>query len=254
MREIEQVSTNTVTLKSALNASTNTGDVVYGAATYYLTQNPSTSLQFILEGAEPQDRWRISGVQLDKLGIAAEIAQIPKLNFSLKGATWDALASAALGVASYTLYETIHTEGYLYTMTAGSSTLVAPLDVSAVTFEPALSYVPVTSPSGTETIARWRRNRTAPVITGTLTLPYQTQEYLNERESRNLRALFFQMGKTAGETVLISIPTYQITNVAKADTDGINAQTITFAAQLDSDTTETAATDLGLSAFRIHLG
>ena len=112
----------------------------------------------------------------------------------------------------------------------------------------------VKSPSGTNTISRWRALRSAPVITGTFGTYYEDHSWLDARDNKTKKAIFYQINQTAGESFLLSIPNAQITDVQVSDAEGLQGQTVTFQGGLDTDTTESTATDLGQSPFRIHLG
>lgn len=257
-RPVKTVSTNAVTLRMGFSAAPSTGNDILGSATYFLGENPDTSLQFILEGVESQDRWVLRGLQLESMSIDLPLGELPRVTFTFQGATWTYGASAAtdltasaLSAATYSNVSVIHTTGNFYYQTNSTATLPTALAVSSVSLEPALAYIPVPSPSGTETISRYRRNRVAPVISGSFTLPYQDTSYFTDRDNKTLKQIVYQLGTVAGSVVALDLPTVQVTDVQKADANSIASQTVSWQAQTDAVSPAGVITDIEKSAFRI---
>lgn len=260
-REIESVATNALTLKMALSGAPSSGEDVRAFASYWLDQNPSTTLQFIVEGAEQDDRWLLLGCQLESMSLEMSLDQLPRITFQMRGVRWihggdtaTSLIGAAIAAATYTAVAPTRVAGEVLWQTVGTSTRPDPLAISSLSIEPALGYVPVPSPSGTNGVSSWRRNRVAPVAKGSLTVPFGAEtEYVDVRAAKTLKCLFAQWGTTAGGIVLVSLPTVQIVDVQMADAGGIRSQKVDFVAQLDGDTAS-GTTDRERSAWRIHLG
>lgn len=257
-RPIKVKTASNLTFRYNFSAAPSNGATVNAAATYYLTQDPNTSMQFILEGAEQTDRWTVLGGQLDSMAMEIPIGQLPKITFTLKFANWlygdDAatnLTGSALGVASYTSVAPVHVTGHFFYTTYSAVTAVTSLPISQFTFSPGLAYVPITSPAGTQTISRWRRNRVAPVATGSFVQPFETFNQFDHRDDATLKQMLFQWGTAAGSTVLLDIPTAQVVNVQREGGEDVASETVSFECQLDQGTTGT--TDQTDSAFRIHL-
>ncbi len=64
----------------------------------------------------------------------------------------------------------------------------------------------------------------------------------------------YQIGSSeTNGAVMLAMPTVQITNFQRPSGDGIMMQEVEFKCRLDEWTTETTATSLGISPFRIHI-
>ena len=258
-REIQQQSTNELTLKLALTAAPNATDVVYAAATYYPDQNPLGSMQFIIEGAEQDDRWLALGMQLESIAITTPLNQLPRVTFNFKGPkylhgddTAGVLTGSALGTASYTLVQPIHADGEFRFPTVGVDTLAGTaIDISDLTINMQLGYLDVPSPQGTEGIAKYRRNRGRPLASGSFTTFYEDEQRWDDRDAKTKKAIFFQMGNAAGSTMLLSFPRTQIQDVARIDAGGLAGTRVDWATMLDADTT--ADNDQANAAVRFHL-
>jgi hypothetical protein len=262
-REVESVSTDAVTLKHAFSGSPANSDPLYNCTTVYMTEDPATSLQFAVQGAEDQDQWLLLGGQAVggiQVAIDPSGQALPSITVNMTFANWLDVAEmesafGGIGTATYTNYEPIvgHA-GELRVFTVGAPTLNTSslVHCSALAFAPAISYVPVTSHSGTNTVFRWRAARAAPPCEGSWTSPYQDLTWWTARNNRTDKAVFFQMGTAAGSTVMISAPTVQIVNPQRvADGSQIAAETIAWKARRDTDV-GSAVTEIAKSPFRIH--
>lgn len=261
-REIESVSADAITLKHGLSASPTASDAIYNCATYYLTEDPSQSLQFLLQGAEAQDMWLLVGGQavggvtlaFDVTGVA-----LPTATFSFTFAGYyeqdEMINPPAIGTASFSNYAPIvgHA-GSLRVFTVGAATLTTSslVHCSALTFTPKISFVPVTSPSGTNTIYRWRAGRANPPMEGSFTTFYDSLTWFQARDAKSDRDINYQFGVAAGSSVMISAPTVQILNPQRADAGEIASQTIAWAARRDTDV-GSSSTAQAKSPLRIHL-
>lgn len=265
-REVEQRSTDAITSKLAFSAAPANTNTLYASATYYLTSDPDTSLQFIVEGLEQTDRWLLLGGQGSftlSLPIGDENA-IPEITFTFTGANWlggdvtaGVLTGSDLALSTYTGFSPIAGyAGRLLVQTVGTSTFTgATVNASAVGVEPQIAFIPVTSPSGVMSILRWRVARPAAGIPvkGSFTTYFEDFSRFNWRENKTDLAFFYQIGTAAGSTVLITIPTAQATKPTRVDANGIASETVMLEGRKDADTVEGSATDLGRSPLRIHL-
>lgn len=254
-RPVRTRSTNTVTNRLAFSEAPDNSDVAYSSATYFLTQDPQESLQFIVEGAESQDRFVLLGCQASSVSLELPIGQLPRMTFQFQGASWlygdDAatnLTASALASASYTLTSPVHVVGSVFLQDYDVDTLPSALPVSSITLTPSIAYVPQTSPSGVQTIARWRRNRTAPALTGSFVVPFETYAHFDERDTLDLKQLFVQIGDSPGNAVALDVPTMQIINV-QPTTDDIRGVKVDFESHLDQRTSGTG--DRSKTPFRI---
>ena len=232
----------------------------YASATYYLTQNPIESAQFIAEGAEEDDGWLLVGCQLDSMTIDTPLGQIPTITFTWKAAGY-LMASETVGTigaattATYTNYVPIIAEGdFLVRRLPDGTTLPAPTCMATITINFGLTYAEVPCPSGVNGLQRWRRIRSIPVASGSYTAYYEDELAWTDRDDKVLRAITWQMGITPGESVMLEWPTTQIVDVQRVDNNSLASQAVSFEALEDQETTPASEFDLPNSAFRIHFG
>lgn len=270
-REIEAVTSETITLKIGLPAVPASGDVIASGATYFWTQDPDTSLQFIVEGYEQQDRWLLMGGQGAYTMTLPLDGTVPTLQFTITGTTWlegDEAAGAAnihgttLGNATYVNYEPITGHvGRLLVQTTGVATLSgATVDVSELTFTTGFEKTAITSPSGDQGISRWRLTRaggTAPVE-GTFQTYFTGYGSWDARDTKANKMIAYQNGVGFGKTTLVTAPTVQFTDVQRADPENIASEVVSWKGRLDEDTTAPTAAatnyDLATSPHRVQLG
>jgi hypothetical protein len=266
-REVESRSTDAITLKRGFSGSPANGNTLFQAATYHFTENVTTSMAFIVEGLESDDRWLLTGCQaVGGMTIALDLTggAIPRVTFNFTAARWYASdetssgLTGTLGTATYSAYNPIVGEtGNFEVWTVGAATFstAQSIHVSALAFEPQATFIPYTSPNGINTIRQWvaARNMDAPVQ-GSFTLPYESNVWFNHRNNRSDLACQYVAGVAAGSAVILSCPTIQILNPQRqADAAGLAAQVIMFKGRRDTDVGVTT-TDVAKSPFRIHLG
>jgi len=269
MRELQTVSSNTLTTKLAYSGTPAENAEIHNAATYYLAADPTTSLQFVVQGMEQEDRWLVSGCQGGfTLNLPLD-GSIPTITFALTGATWIQIGDASgtamaaldgtdLTVATYTNVSPIagHAGDFrVPILTTASLTAATLVHVSALAVEPQLAYAPVPSPSGTNGILRWRLTRqNGPSVQGSWTTYYSTDGRWDARAAKTDYGLFYQIGQSAGSSILIAAPTIQIVDVQRADDNGLAGETVTWKARADGDITASGTADQQRSPLRIHLG
>jgi len=264
VREIEVVSIGSVTVKHAFSAAPTSGNAI-ACATYSLTEDPQESMQFIVEGAESDDRWLLLGGQaVGGMQIAVDPtgAALPTITFNFTFANWKTSAettgtiTGAIGTATYSDYSPIvgHA-GEFRVFTVGASTLTTSsrVHVSALAFTPSIAYAPVTSPNGTNTVLRWRASRASPPCEGSFTTFYEDLTWFTGRTNRTDYNIVYQMGTSAGQTVVLTAPTVQAINPQRvADASQLAAQTLQWKARRDTDVGSTT-TALAKSPWRVHI-
>lgn len=250
VREVASVSTDAVTVRKAFSGAPTEGTAVRGGITFYLTSDPDTSLQLVYEGRELSDRVRLQGMQ-GGMALTVSPGQLPEVSFSLTGATWANLSdgSDVPSCPSYTLYSPPVVSAAELLFAAHSGTTRTPIDWSALTITPNLTYAAVKSGGASETVKRMKRQRGVPVLSGSFTMPLEATTMFDTWAARTYQMLTVQLGASAGSTLLITIPKVQIVNVQRAASDsGIAGLTVSFEATEDS----LGTTDLLKSAYRIH--
>lgn len=270
LREIEEVDSNTVTLKLALPSAPANSDPLYNCASFYLDNHDSDeveTLQLIIEGIGNsgdgyQECWVLMGGQIEEPPtFELTNGEIPKMTLSFTFADWEhgdeaSMTPAALGNATYSnVNERLMVDSALRVATVGTATLTGTqIHAPEMGFEPQFKYIESTSPGGTNNIAAFVMDGSHPKIQGNWKEPYQDQAWFNARNGRTDHAVWLQIGssETYG-AILISAPTVQVTDFQRTDLNGLMGQEIKWKGRLDEDTTESTATNLGISPFRIHI-
>lgn len=260
-RPIESVSSNVVTLKKAFSGAPANADVLYSAATYYFTETPDETMQFLAAGRESDDRWLLLNGQVTSAQIALDPAagDCPTIAFTVEFTNWIAsdetlVASITgdIGTASYTGYSPIvGCGGELRVWTVGTATHSSDdeIDASAIEFAPTISWIKKTSPSGD----RWVPGRAGPPVTGGFTTPFEGLTWWNARKNSTDKAFWFAQGHAAGAAIVYDAPTVQIVAPQRAaDGAGIAADVVQWQGRPDEDV-GSSTTELAKSPARIHL-
>ena len=264
IREIQGISSSTVTLKSALPFTPTNGATLYACGGYYLGNNDPdsvTSMQFIIEGlgagGDYEDCWVLRGGQITGgMSLDLPIAGIPRATFNVTCVAIEngddaALTPAALAAATYTnTNEVLVADGHLLIgeVAAGSQTeyhgrLSVGLD--------GIKYIPIRSPGGTNTVAAYVMGGEHPKVTATLELPYEDQTWSDGKAAATKYYITLQMGSSSSTgAMMIALPNMQVTQVERMDYDGVQGQKITFKGSIDEDCTLT--TEIGRSPIRLH--
>lgn len=267
-REVASKSSNAITLKHALSGAPANSSVVYSSATYSLggtTGSQTTSLQAIIEGYFASARWLYSGGWMDATPtFEFAYGQRPIVGFSWMFANWNLadgsatsanlVGAGALGFATYANNSTVvQADSEFRQQTVGTSTIGSLVQASSIAFDPQIKFSTQRSPAGVNTYVQPIRDRNAPVITGNFVVPYEDSTWYTARDSRTVKALWYQIGMTTAlGGILVSAPTVQIKNVQPAIVDGIECQKVEWVGRLD-EATSGSTTDLARSALRVHL-
>ena len=265
-RPITSIATTSITLKLAASTTPTSTDC-YAPTTYYLAQdsnpNDSTTLQFEVDGADPYDRFLLLGCQCTGMTISLENGALGRVTFSGVAADWaynGATVTGSIGAATYAATQPVpNVTGAYYQWTNGTTTYTAStattegseLHVAKETWEPSITHIPVTSPSGTQTILRYVRGRSVPVVKGSFTIPHISNTQFTNRSGLVDKGYLRVLGGTPGSTVILDAPTTQVMNVQKANEGELNYQSVNW--QGRNDGTTAGSTDLERSPFRIHL-
>jgi hypothetical protein len=266
-RQIKAISSNTVTLSHGFSGSPANTNVAYAAANYYVTEDPATSVQFLVSGQESDDRWLLTGGQCTT-GIAINIdpsgAAIPTIDFNfhfswfLESDETAASVTGTLADATYTNYSPIVGNAGEYRMfTVGTPTLSTSslIHVSAETWAPKIEFTAVTSPSGANggTVFRYRGSRINPPIEGSFTTFFEALTWFQARDARGDYCQQRTIGVAGGSAVILSAPTIQVVSPQRgASNDQIAGQVVPWKGRRNTDTA--ATTELAKSPQIIALG
>jgi len=249
------------------------GDVAYAAASYFLGASASdatdnTTLQAACEGLATNDRWLLLGGKVTDVTFSLGRGAIAQATITIQFANWIYGADATTDLTADTsplTYDAATNNGL--PLSVIDSDLVAvnengasgdgPLTLHADTFSIKCSpqWVMVNStsgPSGCGAIG-WARNQAQDVVSGSLTVPYDTTYWFTQRDTTDSDGwvwLHFQIGSLAGEGCMLIVARVQITNVQPVETNGLSYQRVDFVGGVPilAD-----ATDIADSPFAIHL-
>jgi hypothetical protein len=255
-REIDSVSTDTVTVKEAFSAAPVVGSVVNGGVTVHPTSDPDTSLQLLVQGRELSDRFVFCGLQG---GLTIEVpfgqaTSLPKLGFSLTGPYWERLSDGGSvpTAPSYDFFEPVRAVDAELTVPSISSTSRVVVHQTEFKIElSGLTYEDVPSGAGVQGVRRKRRMPGRPLVRGSFTTPYEDSTWFDAFSNSSDRAVFQQIGNLPGRTVLLSVPTVQIGQPKRVAAGGVAGQMVPFMGRLD-EAVDSPTTDAHYAAFRIH--
>lgn len=250
-REVISVAGDVVSVKQAFSSAPVTGSAVRGGVTLYMTEDPRTSLQALIEGRENTDGVILRGLQ-GGYTLELPLGGLGQVQLALQGASWARLGASSATIPSYPIFAPMALAPLEVTCPVVGATTRVLVPQSEVTITPAIVYAPQRSGAATETIARMRRQPTRPLVSGTFTTPYEDDTWYTAHSARETRALFAQAGNVPGATCLISVPTIQVTEPPQMaeSGEGIAGQTVTWRARHDTAIGGTG--ELGYSALRLH--
>jgi hypothetical protein len=254
LREIEGVSTDTVTLKHAFSASPSVGNAIYSGITLYpATKASPTTLQFLVEGEEADDYWCLLGCMPQSATLDLTWGQIPSVTYEFYVTDWDYLGSGSLAGQTYSNYNPLaYNSGELLVQTVATATRNI-VSHRSFAFTTTLTYTPIPSPEGVQGRIGFVQAHTPPVATCVIGTYYEDQTWHTDRTSRNKKHVALQMGESASGGVLLTMPTAQVVEIgAPTDGDGLTGSDVTLAAMLDEDTgAQTSA--LLRAPMRLHI-
>lgn len=249
-REVLSVAGDVVSVKQAFSAAPVTGSAVRGGVTVFMTEDPQTSLQALIEGREGHDGLVLRGLQ-GGISLELPLGGLGQVQLSLAGAGWARVGTSAATIPSYSLFSPMALSPLEVTVpTIGATTRVA-LEQAEVQIQPQITYAPVRSGRATNTIARMRRQPVRPLVQGTFVVPYEDDTWYTAHTARQRRALFAQCGNVPGSTCLVSVPTIQIDQPQPAESgEGIAGVSVPWRGRHDVEIGSTG--ELSYSAFRLH--
>jgi len=251
LREIESIASDVITVKEAFSAAPIASTPVRGGATFYMTENPLTALQLLVEGREATDGVSLRGLQ-GGFSLTLPVGGLGQLSVALAGAGWDRMGASSATSPTYGVYSPIALNPLKVTIPTVGTTTHSLIAQAEVTIEPQITYRPQRSGAADETIARMVRAETRPLVQGSFVVPYEDDTWYAHRDAKTTLALFAQLGTIAGSCALVSVPTIEIVDVQPSVSgEGIAGQTVTWRARHDEET-GAGSTEIGYSALRLH--
>lgn len=251
-REIASVSTDTITLKEALSGTPGTGIAVRGGLTFYVSRDPDTSAQLLVEGRELSDRFVFMGLQ-GGIGFSFAFGQDAapsKLSFSMSGANWERLGDGSgVTVPTYSPFQLIRSVDAPLTVPTFGSTTRSLVHQHDFKLELALQYADEKSGSGVQGIRRKRRMPGRPLAKGSFVERFEDQTRWASYEQKEARSVFQQLGVTPGGICLVSVPKVQFGQPKRVASGELAGAEVPFWGRND---TTGGTTDLEVAAFRLH--
>ncbi len=260
-RSIAGIVGQALTPRVAFSAAPTAASAVYNAHTFYLTDDPSTSLQFVIETADRDDIWWLTGDQCTGLSFDLSLTQLARMTLGLSGANYYHDTEVASPISGSPISRATLTDGdpipfvdssAIFVTAGAGATAITEIDCSTITVTPAITFEPISTPSGVNGIRRMKLRPAKPILTVEFTIPFEDISYFTQRDARTKKSLFIQVGNTAGGTALIDLPNLQIQNVQRSDSEGLHGLTVTCQALEDEWATD-QTTALRRSPFRVHL-
>jgi hypothetical protein len=254
-------STNTINLANQLNHAPASGSTVYGGSTYFLRQDPDTSLQFYVQGDSTNKTFVLMGLQ-GGFGLKTEIGELATIDYKLEGgADWNSGSTGDLALANYPEANPVAAYNsfvcfYPKSSTATTAASRTQIHVQSVEVTPNIKYNDITSYAGSNNIAGKKRARSVPIVQGKLTAYFTDHTYPVARDNTTLYGLHLQIGSEAGKTVSIVCPSVQIINAKQVNGEGTSCWEIEWIGHEDEVATTTGAssatiTDMAASALVI---
>lgn len=279
-REVLSVTGVAITPKVAFSAAPVLGAPILFSTTFHLIENlsgPLPSLQLVAEGAAANEAPLGGAIAADRLaalgtqgtfGIDITPGAIPKLTVQLQGASWNRIAAAALAAPSSIggFYPVVNMDSELIVGTGATNVVQTRNRVShsSSTWQPGFAVTPITSPEGlnSSNVVGFKRARGRGVSgnfiayeepTATTWLALDGLNNSGPVANRQFPHIMQQIGSTAQGMVLLTAPTAQISVVpTRTDAGGLYSQTISWVGKNDGSISS-PTTDLGRSAFRVHI-
>lgn len=252
-REVASVATDAVTVKEAFSATPVSSTPVRRSVTFYLTEDPDTSMQWLVQGRELNDHYVFTGMQATSLALAVRMGDLCDLTATMMGTYYAQLAAhSGITIPSYTV-----TPGFtraiaapLTVPTIGSTTRTL-VEATGFSLNIAIGYEQVPSGAGVEGIRRARRQAKRPVVSGNIEVALEDTSWEDAFSNRTARAVFQQLGNLVGETWLVSVPTVQFGRPQrKGVSGGLSGYSVPFEGRLDGAIGSTS--ELSYSALRLH--
>jgi hypothetical protein len=170
---------------------------------------------------------------------------IPTISFDFVGVHWlrgaDAAGSGSLTDITPVTYANTSPitaqAGRFMVQTAGTATYTgSTVNVSSVAFEPQHSFQQITSPSGIGGVLQHRLTRqNGPSIQGNFNTYLEDVSWWTKKEAKTDLLVLYQIGDTAGKSILLEAATCQVIDPERVDGNGIAEINVTWKGRRDGD-------------------
>lgn len=190
----------------------------------YMTNNPDTSAQFILDGAEDDDKWVFRGGQVTSFSIDMPNDGFWTINVTFAGSGAERLASGSLGIADYAYYSPeFKTSKFLVSpySASGGQTAEAPC-AQARSFNFNIAYEMIECSSDPDGVARQFATR-GEAPTAMFTVPYD-DAWFDAADALDEVQISQQQGDDPGNTWAVGMTRGQVINCVPTGPTRSNVQ------------------------------
>ncbi|MGB0972289.1 MAG: hypothetical protein ACPGVG_15215 [Mycobacterium sp.] len=252
--EVASVSGNTATLITAFGATPGDGNELFQGNVFYLAEDPTDALQFLVHGAENHNKWLLTGCQLNSPPTLSRVnGELADWTFQFKCTKVALEASGSLAAVTYVDRSPLYVDGELRIGVVGATTrtLYHASEVAYTFNSPSWWFQP-THNEGMNGFAGTRRQRPeGPAVEVSFTIPWDDNTWRTHRANKQHIRLTDQWGTTGGNVHAISIPNAQVTGWQSVGHQGKGYQRITARSQLDTYVTNGGNAELARSPVRI---
>ena len=262
VRRVTSQTATSITFADALSGVPDAGSEVLNAHAFYMASDPSVTLQAVVEEEERDNLWWLRG-GVPKLSFGFGLRELLELTFDLKAATYRHNDDVATPLGATLDYASVNDgdplpaidgEVLLFNVLGSGSSPVNPHPFE-IGLELTYEFQPIHSPSGEETIRRWRMvpSDDFPVKL-TLTVPSETDllaagegaaRTLDKmRDQRTALRGMIQFGSVGGKIAAVSLPNMQVVDVTPAESGGLHAVRATLGCYGAQSSSELAASPI----------
>lgn len=248
---IDSISTDTLTLKTALSNAPASTDEVWNSYTAYIDPSATGSWQFQALGDDSADIWLllgcVGGISFQDL-LQSEANQLPRINFDLLCTSWEK-DSGTMAAGSYDAGDLLGTtEGMEVHYQTYETTTRNLISVSSLDVQPNITWTPLVA-RGNADVQHIDRIRMTDVNPQATFVADPTAAFWTAHTAQTEKYLMITFGRTAGQSWCIEIPRAVIMS---APSRNAHAEQIATQVQLRALEDETAASALGRSPIRFH--
>lgn len=269
-RPVASVTVDAVVPKFDHSAAPDDGAAVYNAHTFYLANDPNTTLQLLLETGDRDAIYWALGCQVQSFALTVELTKLVKAAITLRGATWMQDDSVGTPIGGSAMAEGDYSDGgdptpflqsHVFFGPAGAAS-VDDVEVDCETVSVTISHNldPIMSPRGKGPgILRYFTrppDQTQPLAMVQMTIPLEDgsallKTYQAARAARTPYYFWSQHGSTAGNIFCVDMPKLEITDAQLAESNGLHAVVVTAKVLEDSYATD-QTTAQRVSPVRFH--
>jgi hypothetical protein len=248
---IKTISTNDLTFTRALSGAPADSATVYASATYYPVEDLTGSLQFRALGSEDM-YFHFLGCRCTSFKFSnLNPGQLPQMDFEYGCASWAKKTGGGLAAPTYTSTTNPPIPGYAATLMVGSNgtTTRTVINGSSVSVDSGLAVEKLESVGGVEGVQDWPRSGIKPTVE--FTLNPHVDDWFDDYAALTAKSFHYQIGATAGNTVLIEVQKVNIMKVPERA--AINSQ---LGVKVNGEGIEDPANgtaEFARAAIRVHL-